>query len=112
MEILFIYPAPNKTLNTISENKSRWNFNRRERVWLAVGICLLIGFGVNLERRTALRRIPMTDLGVFAVASEAVWSGQNLYTITDWHGWHYQYPPTLAILFLPLAEPVPKGLPV
>ncbi len=54
----------------------------------------------------------MTDLGVFAIASDAVWSGQNVYTVTDWHGWHYQYPPTLAIMFLPLAEPVPKCLPV
>jgi hypothetical protein len=103
---------PNKTLNTTSEKTRRWNFSTRERICLAVGFCLLIAFGIYLERRTALRRIPMTDLGVFAVASEAVWSGQNPYLITDWHGWHYQYPPTLAILFLPLAEPVPKGLPV
>jgi len=93
------------------ENKRCWSFSRRERIWLAVGLCLLIGFGAYVERRTALRRIPMTDLGVFAVASGAVWSGQNLYTVTDWRGWHYQYPPALAILFLPLAEPVPK-LPV
>jgi len=94
------------------ETKRPWNFSRRERIWLAVALCVLVIFGIYLERRTALRRIPMTDLGVFAVASEAVWSGQNPYLITDWHGWHYQYPPTLAILFLPLAEPVPKGLPV
>ena len=111
-EIYLSTPLSNETLNSMSENKRRWNFSRRERIWLAVGICLLIGFGACMERRTALRRIPMTDLGVFAVASEAVWSGQNPYMVTDWHGWHYQYPPTLAILFLPLAEPVPKGLPV
>jgi hypothetical protein len=92
----------------MSEEKHRWNFSRSECIWLAVGTCLLIAFGVNLERRTALRHAPMTDLGVFAIASEAVWSGENPYTITDWHGWHYQYPPTLAILFLPLAEPLPK----
>lgn len=109
----FVYlPAPDKTLNTTSKKKLRWKFSRRENIWLAVGLCLLIAFGINLERRTALRRIPMTDLGVFAIASDAVWSGQNLYAVTDWHGWHYQYPPALAILFLPLAEPVPQGLPV
>lgn len=79
---------------------------------MAVGICLVIAFGVNLEHRTALRRVPMTDLGVFAIASTAVWSGENPYSITDWHGWHYQYPPALAILFLPLAEPIPPGRPV
>lgn len=93
------------------EEKRRWNFSRRECVGLAVGICLLIAFGAILERRTALRRAPMTDLGVFAIASEAVWSGGNLYSVTDWHGWHYQYAPTLAILFLPLAEPLPQAPP-
>jgi hypothetical protein len=92
----------------MTENKGHWSFTRRERIWLTVGICLLIAYGVLLERRTALRHVPMTDLGVFAIASEAVWSDENPYTIPDWHGWHYQYPPTLAILFLPLAEPLPK----
>lgn len=60
-----------------------------------------------MERRTALRHEPMTDLSVFCIASGAVWSGQNPYSIPDWHGWHYQYPPALAIAFLPFAEPVP-----
>jgi hypothetical protein len=104
--------ATNETLNIISQKKWRWSFSRRECMGLTVGICLLIVLGAYLERRTALRRIPMTDLGVFAVASEAVWNGENPYAVTDWHGWHYQYPPALAILFLPLAEPVPQGLPV
>jgi hypothetical protein len=106
--IFFIRARRNETLNSMSENKRRWNFNRCECVGLAVGICLLIAFGVNLERRTALRREPMTDLGVFAITSEALWSGGNIYTVTDWHGWHYQYAPTLAVLFLPLAEPLPQ----
>jgi hypothetical protein len=55
--------------------------------------------------------MPMTDLGVFACAAGAVWSGDNLYTIRDWHGWHYHYPPTTAILFTPLAHPLPAPLP-
>jgi hypothetical protein len=104
-------PAAGTILNTISDKKRHWSFNRRERIWLTVGVCLIIAFGANLEHRTALRRVPMTDLGCFACASEAVWSGQNIYTISDWHGWHYGYPPMLAILFLPLAEPVPIAPP-
>lgn len=75
------------------------------------GLCLVLAFGVNLEQRTALRREPMTDLGVFSCASWAIWSGDNPYHITDWHGWHYQYPPALAILFGPLANPLPEPLP-
>ena len=84
-----------------------WRFSRGERKGLAVALCVILGFGVNLEQRTALRRTPMTDLGVFACAAGAVRSHDNLYTISDWHGWHYQYPPALAILFAPFAHPVP-----
>jgi hypothetical protein len=88
-----------------------WRFRRGERVGLAVGLFVILVFGANLEKRTALRRVPMTDLGVFASAAGAVRDGENLYTMCDWHGWHYQYPPTLAILFRPLALPVPAGPP-
>ena len=84
-----------------------WRFTRREKIWLGVGLFALLAFGANVEQRTALRRTPMTDLGVFSAAAGAVLSGDNLYTITDWHGWHYHYPPALAILFTPLAIPVP-----
>ncbi len=85
----------------------RWRFYRAEKIWLTVALVVLAAFGCLLERRTALRHSPMTDLGVFCIASGAVWSGQNPYSIPDWHGWHYQYPPALAIVLLPLAEPVP-----
>ena len=84
---------------------SRWKFSRPEKSWLAIAAVVLLAFGGLMERRTALRHAPMTDLGVFCIASGAVWSGQNPYSIPDWHGWHYQYPPALAIAFLPLAEP-------
>jgi hypothetical protein len=72
----------------------------------AVGILV---FGAIIEKRTALRRVPMTDLGVFSCAASAVQTGGNLYTTTDWHGWHYHYPPALAILFAPLAHPPPAS---
>jgi hypothetical protein len=98
-------------LNTTPETRSRWHFRRGERIGLAAAFCVVLAFGANLEKRTALRRTPMTDLGVFACAAGAVRSGDNIYTICDWHGWHYQYPPTLAILFAPLAHPVPTGPP-
>ena len=90
---------------------SGWRFNNKERTWLAVALFVLLGFGVNLEQRTALRRTPMTDLGVFSCAAWAVLNGDNLYTISEWHGWHYGYPPVMAILFTPLAEPIPAGRP-
>lgn len=87
--------------------EQRWRFLRSEKFWFLLAITVLIGFGALLERRTALRHEPMTDLGVFCIASGAVWSGLNPYEISDWHGWHYQYPPALAIVFAPFAEPIP-----
>jgi hypothetical protein len=88
-----------------------WHFRGREKTGLMGGLCLVLAFGANLEQRTALRREPMTDLGVFSCASWAIWSGENLYNITDWRGWHYVYPPALAILFAPLEHPPPEPLP-
>jgi len=88
-----------------------WQFGGRESSGLLAGLCLILAFGANLEQRTALRREPMTDLGVFSCAAWAVWSGDNLYRMTDWHGWHYNYPPAMAILFGPLAQPLPEPLP-
>ena len=79
---------------------------------MAIGLVVILAFGANLEQRTALRRRPMTDLGVFACAAWAVQNGEDLYTISDWHGWHYHYPPTFAILFWPFAHPLPAGRPV
>jgi hypothetical protein len=90
---------------------TRWHFRRTEKIWISVALVAFLAFGYLLERRTALRHAPMTDLGVFCIASGAVWSGLNPYNIPDWHGWHYQYPPALAILFFPFAEPVPMDLP-
>jgi len=90
---------------------SRLRFSLREKIGLAVALGLVFGFGVNLEQRTALRRVPKTDLGVFTAAAWAVLSGEDLYAVRDWHGWHYHYPPTWAILMIPLADPPPEAFP-
>jgi len=97
-------------LNASFSTQSGWRFRRHERIAIIIAVFVLVGFGCLQERRTALRQAPMTDLSVFCIASGAIWSGENPYAIPDWHGWHYQYPPAMAILFLPLAEPVPLPL--
>jgi hypothetical protein len=89
-----------------------WKFSRRERTWLWVSLFLVLAFGANLEKRTALRRVPMTDLGVPVCAAGAVLKGDNLYRMSEWHNWHYNYPPTLAILLTPLALSAPSPPPV
>ena len=98
-------------MNSVNTCKPGWKFNRREKVAMTAVLLVGVMFGANLEQRTALRRVPMTDLGVFTSAASAVQSGKDIYSATDWHGWHYVYPPALAIMFFPLALPGPAPQP-
>lgn len=97
--------------STECPGRAGWHWSRGERRWLILALCVVVAFGCYLERRTALRTAPMTDLGVFANAAWAVRTGGDIYRTTDCHGWHYQYPPLLAIAFVPLADSPPPPLP-
>lgn len=83
----------------------------RGQRWSA-GLLLLVvlGFGVIVEVRSALQQRRKTDLEVYLRAAWAVRVGADLYSVTDSNGWHYHYPPPLAILLVPLADP-PDGTP-
>lgn len=79
--------------------------SRLEKVGLSLFILVLFAFGVITEIRSAFQVTRRTDFGVYVRAAWAVTAGKDLYTVTDDHGWHYCYPPTFAILLVPLAEP-------
>src|SRR5262249_43626415 len=49
----------------------------------------------------------MTDFAVYLRAAWAVRSESDIYTVTDENGWHYHYPPLLAIVLVPFADPPP-----
>jgi hypothetical protein len=66
-------------------------------------------FGALVELRSAFLSRRMGDLGVFVRTAWAVRSGQDIYAITDDNRFHYHYPPLLAILLVPLADP-PAGV--
>jgi hypothetical protein len=70
---------------------------------------LVVAFGVLVEFRSAFLQRRMTDLDVNLRAAWAVRSGGDCYAITDDNQWHYNYPPLLAILLVPLADP-PAGV--
>jgi hypothetical protein len=76
-----------------------------ERCALVLFFVLVAAFGVVVEIRGALLQKRMTDLAVFLRAAWAVRSGVDLYGITDDKGLPYNYPPLLAILLTPLADP-------
>jgi alpha-1,2-mannosyltransferase len=81
---------------------------RGERLALIV-FCLIIAlFGVIVEHRSAFQHTRKGDLNVFLRAGWAVRAGADLYAVTDDNGFHYHYPPLLAILAAPLADP-PAG---
>jgi alpha-1,2-mannosyltransferase len=85
------------------EPLTRW-----DRLALAAFLALVVAFGVLVEIRSAFLSQRRTDLDVYLRAAWAVRTGQDIYAITDDHGWHYCYPPLTAILLAPLADP-PAG---
>ena len=90
-------PAPTAPLTRIE----RWG-----TLFLLFALLL---WGVLVQRRSAFLDRHMGDMGVYLRAGYAVLSGGgNLYAITDDNGWHYIYPPFLAILLAPFADP-PTG---
>src|SRR5438067_8314222 len=84
---------------------SKW-----ERRGLVLLLLALVLFGGLVEMRTAFLKQRLGDLGVFLRAAWAVRAGEDIYEVTDRGRWHYCYPPLLAIVLVPLADP-PEGAP-
>jgi hypothetical protein len=77
-------------------------WQRRGLVLLGMAVVL---FGGLVEFRSAFLHQRMGDLGVFLRAGWAVRAGEDFYAVTDDNRHHYHYPPTLALLLVPLADP-------
>jgi alpha-1,2-mannosyltransferase len=84
--------------------------NRWEFALLAVTAALVLYYGVMTEIRSCFLKRRMTDFGVYLRAAWAARTGHDLYAVTDDNGWHYCYPPPLALALAPLADP-PAGEP-
>jgi hypothetical protein len=78
-----------------------------ERSSLGLIALVPVIFGIVVEVRGAFLQTRRTDLAVFARAAWSVRSGVDVYSVTDDKGLHYHYPPFLAILMAPLADPPP-----
>ena len=76
---------------------------------VAFAICVFL-FGAITEMRSAFLERHHTDAGVYFRAAWALQHHQSIYQITDDNGWHYQYPPLLAALLGPLADPSREAL--
>jgi alpha-1,2-mannosyltransferase len=69
---------------------------------LFAGYFLIVLRGAGPTERTG-------DLEVYLRAAWAAKQGESLYAVTDSGGWHYIYPPLLASLLVPFAEPPPDA---
>jgi glycosyl transferase family 87 len=79
----------------------------RAGLWILVAIVVMF-FAITLDRQ-AFQGTRKGDLGVYFRAAWAASHGTSLYQITDNKGLHYLYPPLLACLLLPLADPPPES---
>ena len=82
--------------------------NKLERSALALLVLVVLGFCVLVEIRSAFLTRRMGDLGCYLRGAWAVRAGEDMYGVTDDNKWHYNYPPFLAIVLTPLADP-PRG---
>lgn len=86
------------------DRPSRW-----ERLGLVGLLVLVVLFGVLVEVRTTFLSRRMGDLNCFLRPAWVVRTGGDIYQVLDDCGWHYNYPPFLAIVLMPLADP-PAGV--
>ena len=72
---------------------------------IAVVFLTQLGF---VEKHTAFKRppfLPMTDLGTFLRVGWAVRTGEDIYQVTDWHGWHYNFQTVFPLTIVRTARP-------
>jgi len=75
------------------------------RAGIAALLILVVLFGAVTVHRSAFLDHRHTDADVYFRAAWALRAGENLYQVSDTNGWHYHYPPLLAILLAPFADP-------
>ncbi len=104
---------PDRAMQPVAHWFERLDPSHRLGRWSRIGLCLLAGlmlvFYANTLHRQAFGHGRKGDLGVFFRAGWAARFGGDIYGVTDDHGWHYLYPPLLASLMMPLADPPPDA---
>jgi hypothetical protein len=83
---------------------------RWERIAVVGFLLLFMPLGFMVVKRAAFMDRRMGDLGCYLRAAWAVRTGGDPYSIVEENGFHYNYPPFLAIAMVPLAD-APAGEP-
>lgn len=81
-------------------------FIRTKWLGLLLVLGLVVGVGISTLYRGAFGPKQRTDLTVYLKAGERVADGRadELYEVTNIRGWHYVYPPILAVLLAPVSK--------
>jgi hypothetical protein len=92
----------------MSEPLGNRRLTRFERIFLGFVIFACLYYAVMTELRSCFLERRMTDFGVYLRAAWAARTGNDMYAVSDDNDWHYCYPPTFALILMPLADP-PSG---
>ena len=86
---------------------SRWS-SARSLAFVVLAIILVVWGFTDVRKRgrydPAKPMNHMTDLTVYTEAGAAFFDGRDPYSVANPRGWHYLYPPLLAIVLAPLAK--------
>lgn len=85
--------------------------NLLERAGIVALLAGAVVLGITTVKRTAYSVQKRGDFAVYARAAWAVRTGGDIREVQSRQGWHYVYPPTLAVLMVPLASPPPPAQP-
>lgn len=85
--------------------------NLLERAGIVALLAGAVVLGMTTVKRTAFSVQKRGDFAVYARAAWAVRTGGDIREVQSRQGWHYVYPPTLAVLMVPLASPPPPEPP-
>src|SRR5262245_41116772 len=103
----FPYSPPAQGMESMEPRFDLQPLSRWERWGLLAFFALLTAFGVIVEIRCVFMPNRQTDLGVDLRAAWAARVGENPYAIEDDNGWHFCYPPVVALALAPLADAPP-----
>lgn len=99
-----VLPAPRLNPRPPYHRLNGW-----ERLLLGVLAGALCFLAFAMMMRSCFMQRRMTDAGCYFRGAWAVRAGVDMYQVVDNNDWHYNYPPFLAILMVPLAD-APAGL--
>jgi hypothetical protein len=82
-------------------------YQSRRLWWFCLSVAIVAWGWFDVRSRARIDplnpTVHKTDVTVYTVAAQAMFAGEDPYEVSNPRGWHYLYPPILAILMYPIA---------